>query len=155
MRYRDMEHVDLDAARRSVSTWLNEHPSRSLAEMADELKKNYPAFPDEMAIVLRGMMAAELRRRTSPSVLPHIPLQVVDSDVSPRRDSVSRLHRFQRDHIEVQFASPSMGPYSQYTALIPAETIPGENREIIVKSPDLCGLMDQLDDLFTAPPNPD
>jgi hypothetical protein len=29
------------------------------------------------------------------------------------------------------------------------------NREIIVKSPDLCGLMDQLDDLFAAPPNPD
>ena len=48
-----------------------------------------------------------------------------------------------------------MGPYSQYTALIPAETIPGENREIIVKSPDLCGLMDQLDDLFLVPANPD
>jgi hypothetical protein len=27
--------------------------------------------------------------------------------------------------------------------------------EIIVKSPDLCGLMDQLDDLFTAPANLD
>jgi hypothetical protein len=65
MRYRDMEKVDLDAARRSVSTWLDEHPSGSLAEMADELKKNYLTFPEEMAIVLRGMMAAELRRRTS------------------------------------------------------------------------------------------
>jgi hypothetical protein len=82
-------------------------------------------------------------------------LRVVDSDVSPRRDSVARLHRFQGDHTEVQFTSPAMGPYGQYTALIPAETIPGENREIIVKSPDLCGLMDQLDDLFTAPSNPD
>jgi hypothetical protein len=67
MRYRDMEHVDLDTARQSVSTWLDEHPSGSLMEMADELKRNYPAFPEEMAIVLRGMMAAELRRRTSPS----------------------------------------------------------------------------------------
>jgi hypothetical protein len=47
-----------------------------------------------------------------------------------------------------------VGPYGQYTALIPAETIPGENREIIVKSPDLCGLMDQLDDLFTALADP-
>jgi hypothetical protein len=54
MRYRDMEHLDLDAARQSVSTWLDEHPSGSLAQMADELKENYPAFPDEMAIVLRG-----------------------------------------------------------------------------------------------------
>jgi len=85
----------------------------------------------------------------------HGRLRVVDSDVSPRRDSVARLHRFQGDHTEVQFASPAMGPYSQYTALIPAETIPGENREIIVKSPDLCGLMDQLDDLFLVPANPD
>ena len=82
-------------------------------------------------------------------------LWVVDSDVAPRRDSVARLHRFQGDHTEVQFTSPTMGPYGQYTALIPAETIPGENREIIVKSPDLCGLMDQLDDLFTVPANPD
>jgi len=85
----------------------------------------------------------------------HERLQVVDSDMSHRRDSVARLHRFQGDHTEVQFTSPTMGPYSQYTALIPPETIPGENREIIVKSPDLCGLMDQLDDLFTAPANPD
>jgi hypothetical protein len=70
-----MEKVDLDGARRSVSTWLDEHPSGSLAQMADELRKNYPAFPHEMAVVLRGMMAAELRRRTSLSVLPHIPPQ--------------------------------------------------------------------------------
>jgi hypothetical protein len=50
----------------------------------------------------------------------------------------------------VRFASPAAGPYSQYTALIPPQTIRGENREITVKSPDLCGLMDQLDDLFTS-----
>jgi hypothetical protein len=64
---------------------------------------------------------------------------------------VARLHRFQGDHTEVQFTSPAMRPYGPYTALIPEETIPGENREIMVKSPDLCGLMDQLDDLFTVP----
>jgi hypothetical protein len=32
-------------------------------------------------------------------------LGVVDSDVSPRRDSVARLHRFQGDHTEVQLRS--------------------------------------------------
>jgi hypothetical protein len=32
--------------------------------MAEDLKHRYPAHADEMAIVLRGMMAAELRRRT-------------------------------------------------------------------------------------------
>jgi hypothetical protein len=85
----------------------------------------------------------------------HGRLRIVDSDMSPRPDSVARLHRFQGDQPEVQFTSPTMGPYSQYTALIPPETIPGENREIIVKSPDLCGLMDQLDDLFTAPAKSD
>jgi len=37
--------------------------------MADDLKNRYPDFPDEMAIVLRGMMAAELRRRTAPPEL--------------------------------------------------------------------------------------
>jgi hypothetical protein len=50
----------------------------------------------------------------------------------------------------VQFTSPVTGRHGQYTALIPPSTIPGEPREIIVKSPDLCGLMDQLDDLFGA-----
>ncbi len=48
----------------------------------------------------------------------------------------------------MQFTSPVMGRYGQYTALIPPGAIPGEPREITVKSPDLCGLMDQLDDLF-------
>jgi hypothetical protein len=85
----------------------------------------------------------------------HGRLRVVDGDVSPRRDSVARLHGFQGDHTEVQFTSPAMGPYGQYTALIPADTIPGENREIIVKSSDLCGLMDRLDDLFAPPADPD
>jgi hypothetical protein len=72
-----------------------------------------------------------------------------------RRDSVARLHQFRGDHPGVRFASPTAGPYSQYTAQVPPQTILGEKREIIVKSPDLCGPMDQLDDLFTAPANPD
>ncbi len=60
-----MENVDLLAARQAVSAWLDNHPSGSLAKMADDLKGNYPDFPDEMAVVLRGIMAAELRRRVT------------------------------------------------------------------------------------------
>jgi len=66
MRYRDMDAIDLDAARKAVCAWLDEHHNGTLAQMADDLKYRYPAHPDEMAIVLRGMMAAELRRRTRP-----------------------------------------------------------------------------------------
>ena len=44
--------------------------------------------------------------------------------------------------------SPVMGRYGQYTALVPPGAILGETREITVTSPDLCGLMDELDDLF-------
>jgi hypothetical protein len=64
MRYREMEHVDLAAARRLVAGWLDEHTSGPLEQMASDLKGNYP-HPDEMAVVLRGMAVAELRRRTS------------------------------------------------------------------------------------------
>jgi hypothetical protein len=66
MRYRDMERVDLAAARRLVSAWLDEHTDGTLEQMASDLKGNYPDHPEEMAVVMRGMMAAELRRRTSP-----------------------------------------------------------------------------------------
>jgi hypothetical protein len=82
---------------------------------------------------------------------PQEPLRAINGGLSVRRDSVIRLHQFQGDHPEVQFTSPVMGHYGQYTALIPPGPIPEEPREIIVKSPDLCGLMDQLDDLFDAP----
>ena len=64
MRYRDMERIDLDAARKAVCAWLDEHQDGTLAQMAEDLKCRYPAHPDEMAVILRGMMAAELRRRT-------------------------------------------------------------------------------------------
>jgi hypothetical protein len=61
-----MEAIDLDAARRTVCAWLDEHQSGTLAQMAEDLKCRYPAHPDEMAVILRGMMAAELRRRARP-----------------------------------------------------------------------------------------
>jgi hypothetical protein len=70
-----MKRVDLAAARKLVIAWLDEHSDGSLAQMADDLKGNYPN-PDEMAVVLRGMAAAELRRRTSPPPeIPQIPPQ--------------------------------------------------------------------------------
>jgi hypothetical protein len=61
-----MERIDLGAARKAVCAWLDEHQGGTLAQMAEDLKWRYPAYPDEMAAVLRGMMAAELRRRTRP-----------------------------------------------------------------------------------------
>lgn len=78
------------------------------------------------------------------------PLRGIESRNSPRRDSVVRLHHFQGEHPDVQFTSPTVGRYGQFTALVPAGTIPDETREIILKSPDLCGLMDQLDDIFSV-----
>ncbi len=66
MKYRDMEAIDLVAARKAVCAWLDEHQDGTLAQMAEDLKCRYPAHPDEMAVILRGMTAAELRRRTRP-----------------------------------------------------------------------------------------
>jgi hypothetical protein len=65
-----MEKIDLDAARIAVCAWRDEHKDGTLAQMADELKHRYPDHPEDMAVVLRGMMAAELRRRTQPGAAP-------------------------------------------------------------------------------------
>ena len=64
VRCRDMGKIDLDVASKAVCVWLDEHQDGTLAQMADELKHRYPDYPERMAVVLRGMMAAELRRRT-------------------------------------------------------------------------------------------
>ena len=66
MRYRDFEAIDLGAARKAVCAWLDEHQDGTLAQMAEDLKGRYPVCLDEMAMILRGMMAAELRRRIRP-----------------------------------------------------------------------------------------
>jgi hypothetical protein len=66
MRHRDLEGIDLGAARRAVRAWLDEHQGGTLAQMAEDLKCRYSAHPDTMAVILRGMMTAELRRRTRP-----------------------------------------------------------------------------------------
>jgi hypothetical protein len=66
MRYRDFEAIDLGAARKAVCAWLDAYQDGTLAQIAEDLKCRYPAHPDEMAVIPRGMMAAELRRRTRP-----------------------------------------------------------------------------------------
>ena len=159
-----MEAIDLDGARKAVCAWLDEHQGGTLAQMAEDLKCWYPAHPDEMALILRGMMAAELRRRTRPesgSTSGNVsvsgdraPRKAATDGLSPWGSAVTRLHQFQGEHPDVQFTSPVMGRYGQYAALIPPRTIPGESREITVTSPDLCGLMDELDDLFGSPAAP-
>ena len=62
-----MEGIDLGAARKAVCAWLDEHQGGTLAQMAEDLKRRYPVHPDEMAVIPRGMMAAELRRRIRPA----------------------------------------------------------------------------------------
>lgn len=79
---------------------------------------------------------------------PQGSLRAIEGGLSPRRNSVFRLHQFQGEHPRVEFTSPTTGRYGQYTALIPPSAIPGEPREIMIKSPNLCGLMDQLDSRF-------
>ena len=88
------------------------------------------------------------QRWSSPVTGAQGPLRAIEGGLPPRRASVARLHQFQGEHPEVQFTSPMVGLYGQYVALIPPGMIPGEAREITVKSRDLCGLMDQLDGLF-------
>jgi hypothetical protein len=52
--------------RRLVSDWLDEHHGGTLEQMAADLKGRFPDHEEDMAVLMRGMMAAELRRRTSP-----------------------------------------------------------------------------------------
>ena len=93
MRYRDLEAIDLDAARKAVCAWLDEHQGGTLAQMAEDLKRRYPAHPDEMAVILRGMMAARTasadpagdrfgRRRVAVNV-DRVPMQAFTGGLSP------------------------------------------------------------------------
>ena len=58
MRYRDLDRLDLDAAREKVRQWILAHPGGTPAQMAADLKGGYPQFPEHMAVVLRGLMDA-------------------------------------------------------------------------------------------------
>jgi hypothetical protein len=58
VRYRDLARIDLDAAREKVRQWMLAHPGGTPAQMAADLQGGYPEFPEHMAVVLRGLMAA-------------------------------------------------------------------------------------------------
>ena len=58
MRYRDLARIDLDAAKEKVRQWMLAHPGGTRAQMAADLQGGYPEFPEHMAVVLRGLMAA-------------------------------------------------------------------------------------------------
>jgi len=45
MRYRDMEAIDLGAARKAVCAWLDEHQGGTLAQMAEDLKYRSRRIP--------------------------------------------------------------------------------------------------------------
>ena len=79
-----------------------------------------------MAVILRGMMAAELRRGPGRRT---VRLEERPGERRPGANAgghgrivsgsaVTRLHRFQGEHPDVQFTSPVMGRYGQYTALV-------------------------------------
>jgi hypothetical protein len=66
MKYHDVEAIDLDATREAVRAWLDEHQDGTLAQVAEDLKCLDSAHPEEMAVIMPSMMAAELRRRIRP-----------------------------------------------------------------------------------------
>ena len=65
-----MENINLGVVRKAVCAWLDECRDGTLAQMVDKLKRRYSDYPEDMAIVLGGMMSAELRRRTRPESVP-------------------------------------------------------------------------------------
>jgi hypothetical protein len=71
-------------------------------------------------------------------------LTVIDSDTPPDVDPVIRLNQFRAEQPEVNIIQ---GPF-RCVAEIPAGTLPGDGREVVTGSADLCGLMDNLDRLF-------
>jgi len=58
VRYRDLARIDLNLAKEKVRQWMLAHPGGTPAQMAADLQSGYPQFPEHMAVVLRGLMAA-------------------------------------------------------------------------------------------------
>ena len=48
----------MNAAREKVRAWMAAHPGGAPEQMAADLKGDYQEFADDMAIVLRGLMAS-------------------------------------------------------------------------------------------------
>ncbi len=58
VRYRDLDRIDLDAAKEKVREWMLAHPGGTPGQMAADLEGGYAEFAEHMAIVLHGIMAA-------------------------------------------------------------------------------------------------
>jgi len=70
-----MEAIDVGAARKAVCAWLDEHQGGTLAQMAEDLKRRYLAYPDEMAVIrpddyLRHNLARAGSRPVMPTRAP-------------------------------------------------------------------------------------
>jgi hypothetical protein len=57
VRFRDMDRIDMDAARQRVAAWMTGYPGGTPDQMAADLKGEYGQFAEDMVIVLRGFMA--------------------------------------------------------------------------------------------------
>jgi hypothetical protein len=66
-----MERIDMDTARQKVAAWMTARPDGTPDQMTADLKGQYGEFAEDMAIVLRGIMArfqdhpGELRARSA------------------------------------------------------------------------------------------
>jgi len=59
MRHREMERIDLNALAADVGRWRQENPQGTAEEAVQALSLPYP---DDMVIVVRGILAAGKRR---------------------------------------------------------------------------------------------
>ena len=73
MRYRDLDRIDLDAAKEKVRQWMLAHPGGTPAQMTADLKGGYPQFSEHMAVVLRGLMAALQDHPEDPDPAQQVP----------------------------------------------------------------------------------
>ena len=79
MRYRENKPEDLMRARVAVAAWRDQHPQGTAEQLVQDLGGQ---FHRDYGVVLRGMAAAELRRRTSPP--PEIPPDPTAAAGAPR-----------------------------------------------------------------------
>jgi hypothetical protein len=69
-------------------------------------------------------------------------LRVIEG--STPEDSVTRRHRFEREHPDVTIVAPG----NQWHAIVPLGKIPGRPDGTTISSLNLTGLMDQLEGIY-------
>jgi len=62
-------------------------------------------------------------------------------------DAVVRRRRFEQEHTEAVILPPTAG---RWRAVVPPGLIPGDGTRTTLGSWDLAGLMDQLDEIYSA-----